>query len=243
MLACILTENDCYKAGERIVPKGIVVHSTGANNPALRRYVQPVEGDPDYSGLISALGKNLYGNDWNNPGISKCTHGFIGKLYDGTVEAVQTLPWDMRGWHAGSGRNGSANNTHIGFEICEDNLKDGQYFFAIWDKAVELTTMLCKEFNLDPLKDGVVISHNEAHDKYGIASNHGDPDHWFALFGKSMDSFRNEVAIMLDPPKPTPDVLYKVQVGAFRNLAYAEAMRDELREKGYSDAYIVEVEK
>ena len=41
---CILTKNDCYKKGTKITPKGIVVHSTGANNPTLRRYVQPDDG-------------------------------------------------------------------------------------------------------------------------------------------------------------------------------------------------------
>ena len=35
---CILTENDCYRAGRTIKPKGVMVHSTGANNPNLRRY-------------------------------------------------------------------------------------------------------------------------------------------------------------------------------------------------------------
>ena len=31
----ILTKNDCYKAGRTINPTGIMVHSTGANNPSL----------------------------------------------------------------------------------------------------------------------------------------------------------------------------------------------------------------
>lgn len=35
--------------------------------------------------------------------------------------------------------------------------------------------------------------------------------------------------------------LYKVQVGAFRQLENATRLRDELRSKGYSDAFIVEV--
>lgn len=30
---CILTENDCYKAGKTIRPTGIVVHSTGGKQP------------------------------------------------------------------------------------------------------------------------------------------------------------------------------------------------------------------
>ena len=29
----ILTRNDCYKAGRTIVPKGIMVHSTGTAQP------------------------------------------------------------------------------------------------------------------------------------------------------------------------------------------------------------------
>ena len=34
------TNNDCYKAARPIVgPKGIVVHSTAAPNPWLKRYV------------------------------------------------------------------------------------------------------------------------------------------------------------------------------------------------------------
>ena len=40
----ILTENECYKTGRKIKPKGIMVHSTGANNPYLRRYVGPDDG-------------------------------------------------------------------------------------------------------------------------------------------------------------------------------------------------------
>lgn len=40
----IFTENACYKAGKKITVKGIMVHSTGANNPNLRRYVGPDDG-------------------------------------------------------------------------------------------------------------------------------------------------------------------------------------------------------
>lgn len=40
----IFTNNACYKAGRKIKPKGIMVHSTGANNPNLRRYVGQMMG-------------------------------------------------------------------------------------------------------------------------------------------------------------------------------------------------------
>ena len=39
--SCLLVNNPCYLAGAALQPQGIVVHSTGANNPNLRRYVQP----------------------------------------------------------------------------------------------------------------------------------------------------------------------------------------------------------
>ena len=182
---CILTENPCYKEGRKIIPRGIMVHSTGANNPNLRRYVGPDDG---------LLGVNIYGNHWNNGSAEICVHAFIGKLKDGTVATYQTLPWDHRGWHAG----GAANNTHISFEICEDALQDGGYFGQVYREAVELCAYLCKLYDLDPLADGVLIDHAEGYQR-GLASNHGDIAHWWPKFGKSMDSFRAEVAAMLQP--------------------------------------------
>lgn len=183
----ILTQNDCYKAGKKIKPKGIMVHSTGANNPYLNRYLAPDDG---------LIGQNKYGNHWNQPrpdGQQKCVHAFIGKLKDGTIATYQTLPWNHRGWHAG----GAANNTHIGFEICEDSLTDRNYFNAVYREAVELCAYLCQQFGLTE-KD--IICHAEGA-KLGIASNHGDVLHWFPKHGKNMDDFRADVKRELDKLK------------------------------------------
>ena len=183
----IFTENACYKAGRKITVKGIMVHSTGANNPTLKRYVGPNDG---------LLGENKYGNHWNtyHPGGREvCVHGFIGKLADGTIATYQTLPWDHRGWHAG----GSANNTHIGFEICEDDTTDGAYFLKVYNEAVELCAHLCKLYGLTEKN---IICHSEGY-KQGVASNHGDVMHWFPKHGKSMDTFRKDVKALLDTDK------------------------------------------
>ena len=182
----ILTQNDCYKAGRTIVPKGVMVHSTGASNPRVARYVP---GD-------DVLGRNTGNNDWDRPGLTKCVHAFVGKIADGSVATVQTLPWNHRGWHAG----GAANNTHISFEICEDNLEDASYFNAVYREAVELTACLCREYGLDPLADGVVICHQEGY-RRGVASNHADVLHWFPIHGKSMDDFRADVAQEMEENK------------------------------------------
>jgi hypothetical protein len=231
----IFTENACYKAGKKITVKGIMVHSTGANNPWLKRYVGPDDGK---------LGKNQYNYHWNtyHPGGREvCVHGFIGKLADGTVATYQCLPWDHRGWHAG----GSANNTHIGFEICEDDLTDGAYFAKVYKEAVELCAYLCKQYGLTEKN---IICHSEGAKK-GIASNHSDVMHWFPKHGKSMDTFRADVKALLNaenkPADPAPaapaasDNLYRVfdkdgkQVGAYSVEANAfEQVKKQLKASG-----------
>ena len=206
LLECILTQNDCYKTAQTIVPKGVMVHSTGADNPSIKRYVQPVDDTPDRDGLLELLGVNANGNDWNHTSRDACVHAFIGRLADGSVATVQTLPWNHRGWHAGVGTSGaSANDTHISFEICEDGLDDRTYFEQIYREAVELTAMLCREFALDPLAGGVVICHQEGY-RRGVASNHADVLHWFPKMGRSMDDFRTDVAAELaESPGPAPE--------------------------------------
>lgn len=171
-----LTENDCWKAGRTITPRGIMVHSCGVAQPDAEVFLKT----------------------WNVPGYTACVHAFV---HEGGV--VQTLPWNRRGWHAG----GAANNTHIGFEICEpaghtykggtmvgyDARKNEEYFRKVYQNAVELTAELCRIYGLDPLEEGVVLCHSEGYQR-GIASNHADVMHWFPKHGKTMDDFRAEVA-------------------------------------------------
>ena len=176
-----LTENDCYQAGRTIVPKGIMVHSTGVAQP-----------DPE-----------VFIRRWNKPGVEKCVHAFVAR-----DRAIQTLPWIIRGWHAGTGTSGrSANNTHISFECCEpaghtyrggemvgyDVAANQAYFDDIYHNAVQLTALLCRQYSLDPLEPGVVICHAEGYD-LGIASQHGDVLQWWPKHGVTMDQFRQDVA-------------------------------------------------
>ena len=46
--------------------KGVLWHDTGANNPNLKRYVQPSDDAPDRTEWLERLGKNPYNNDWNH---------------------------------------------------------------------------------------------------------------------------------------------------------------------------------
>lgn len=191
----ILRNNPCYKAGRKITVKGLMLHSVGCPQPSAE----------------------VFARNWNKPEASRaCVHAFI----DGnTGKVYQTLPWEHRAWHGG----GSCNNTHIGVEMCEPacirytggavfQCTDRETAMAVvkrtYDAAVELFAFLCRQFGLNPLADGVIVSHKEGHGR-GIASGHGDPDHlWDGLqSGYTMDGFRKDVSeavnrVVSGVPKP-----------------------------------------
>ena len=62
--------------------------------------------------------------------------------------------------------------------------------------------MLCEKYKLNPLGDGVIISHKEGHTR-GVASNHGDPEHLWTQLGLpyTMDTFRKAVKAKMDENK------------------------------------------
>lgn len=183
IIQSIMTKNPCYTAGLKINVKGLMLHSVGCPQPSASAFIR----------------------NWNKPTYDRaCVHAFI----DGnTGDVHQTLPWNRRGWHCGSG----ANNTHIGVEMCEPDCitytggatfrvsaEDKPRAVAIaqrtYNSAVELFATLAKQYNLDPLAPGVIISHKEGH-ALGIASNHGDPEHLWRQLGMplTMDKFRSDV--------------------------------------------------
>ena len=163
LVESIMTKNPCYTVGKKIAVKGLMLHSVGCPQPRASAFI----------------------NSWNRVDYTRaCVHGFID-ANDGTV--YQTLPWDHRGWHGG----GVSNNTHIGVEMCEPaciKYTGGATFTCsdtatakavakrTYEAAVELFAFLCSEYDLDPLADGVIVSHAEGY-KRGIASNQGDPEH------------------------------------------------------------------
>ena len=203
-LKCIMTNSTCFQQTRKMDIKGVLWHSTGANNPYLKRYVQPSENDGNYTKLIKLLGKNTLDNDWNHIDIQAGVNAWIGKLEDGTIATVQTLPWTSRPWGCGSGSAGSCNDGWIQFEICEDGLNDPQYFEAVYKEACAFTAYLCQGFNLNPKgtvnyngKSVPVILCHQDSARLGLGSNHADVYHWFGKFGKSMDTVRNDVAALM----------------------------------------------
>ena len=178
-----LTQSACYKAGKHITVKGLMIHSVGCPQPKADAFMK----------------------NWNRADANACVHAIVEP--DGNV--YQLLPWDFRGWHCGGG----ANNTHIGVEMTEpstikyaggaswtetgnsENTKN--HVLATYKYVVELFAYLCSQYNLDPLADGVVISHSEGC-RRGIASNHGDVEHLWSKFGLSMEQFRKDIKAAME---------------------------------------------
>ncbi len=219
-----ITQNDCYKAGRKITPKGCMIHSTAtpgvmAEDFALR---------------------------WNKPGIEKAVHFFVDD-----EDVIETLPCEKgntwRAWHCGRGDRGSGNDTMVSLEMCEpESLGDRTYFQKVYDRAVELAAYLSRVFGFGPEN---IICHSEGYIA-GIASNHADVMHWFPLHDRTMDDFRRDVERSLAGPEAGEDgtaeggtesggrLLYRVQTGAFRDKVNADALRQRLRADGYADAYV-----
>ena len=203
-IVCMQTNSTCYKGTSTMQVKGVLWHSTGANNTTIKRYVQPSENDANYSKLMSLIGKNLGANDWNHIPMQAGLNAWIGTLADGSVAAVQTMPWNYRPWGCGSGSKGSCNNNFIQFEICEDNLGNASYFNKVYQEACELTAYLCKMYNLNPLGTTningvsvpVILCHQDSY-QLGLGSNHSDVYHWFNRYGKTMDDVRRDVAALM----------------------------------------------
>ena len=242
------TNNDCYKKNINKVdsrytnfqtngPSGLMLHSVGCPQP----------------------NAEVFAKSWNRSNYEVAVHAVLQA--DGTV--YQCMPWNFRGWHAGGG----ANNTHIGVEMtepdcikytggssftCSNVAKAKEQVAGTYKTAVELFAYLCKKYNLDPTKDGVIVSHKEGCAR-GIASNHGDPEHlWKQLgMGYTMDKFRQDVkaamggAAVTPAPNPIPEKkqLYRIrktwadsksQIGAYSNLDNAKTACD----KAGADYYV-----
>lgn len=181
IIKAFAVKNKCYQVATPLTPRGIMLHSVGCAQPSAAVFARSF-------------------NQYQPRGQSVCVHGFIQR--DGTY--YQTLPWTVQAWHCG----GSANGTHIGVEMTEpasivytggaswrdlDPDATEAHVRGTYAAAVELFAQLCAQYALDPLEDGVIISHAEGAAR-GVASAHADPTHLWRAFGLTMDGFRADVA-------------------------------------------------
>lgn len=139
-------------------------------------------------------------------------------------EIVQAIPEDRNAWHAGDGGNGPGNRKGIAIEICYS--KSGGKRF---EEAEKLTAKFIayklkeKGWGIDKVK-----KHQDFSGKY---CPHRTLD-------MGWQRFLNMVQAELDALKKEENVMFRVQVGAFKVRANADKLADELRKKGY-DAIVV----
>lgn len=208
-----LTKNNCYLKGQTITVKGIMVHSTACPGVKASNFLK----------------------SWDTPkpnGNSVCVHAFVDD-----TGIYQTLPWTYQGWHAG----GNANNSYIGFEICEPkNYADKEYFEKTKNTAKKLCVYLCQKFSLTP---EAILTHCEGYKLKGkaFASNHADIYHWWQkYFNYTMDNFREEVKIELERGKNkmefktgTEALTYLVEKGRITDKTYWKKALDTTRNIEY----------
>ncbi|MCL2587867.1 MAG: N-acetylmuramoyl-L-alanine amidase [Oscillospiraceae bacterium] len=174
-----IRRNRTFTAPQTITVRGLMIHSVGTPQPNASVFIR----------------------NWDTPQAAVSVHGII----EAGGRSFQTLPWTHRAWHAG----GAANNTHIGIELTEPNTirytgrgaefedrdpaRTRAFVHDTYQTAILLFARLCDDFRLNPLADGVIISHSEGR-RRGIASNHADVEHLWSRHGLSMAQFRRDVA-------------------------------------------------
>lgn len=140
-------------------------------------------------------------------------------------EVRQGLRLDRNGWHAGDGSEGNGNRNGIGIEICYSK-SGGDKFIKAEKLAAEFIAQLLKErgWGIDKVK-----KHQDFSGKY---CPHRTLD-------MGWNRFLNMIETHLREEKET-EILYRVQVGAYKNKDNALAMEAKLKEDGFG-TYLVEV--
>jgi hypothetical protein len=184
----ILKNSPCFKAGRKIVPKGLMIHSVGTPQPDAKVFIKIWETS-----------------------TQACAHAVMG--VDGIV--YQALPWNHRGWHAGS----PANNMFISIELTEpssirytsgasfvDNNPEltREHVQTTYKEAVAFAAYISREYELDPLDSNQLLSHHEGYKK-GYATDHADVEHLWSRFGLSMEQFRKDVKAFIDDEEDNVD--------------------------------------
>ena len=139
-------------------------------------------------------------------------------------QIIQHYDDSVQCWHCGDGR-GDGNTNSIGIEMCVNS--DGDFNKTI-ENTIELVKHLMNKHNI-PI--GNVVQHNKWNGKNCPANiRSGKPITWNTFINKIKN-------------KPTENnILYKVQVGAFRNKNNAIKLSNELKKLGY-DNFIITTNK
>lgn len=178
MLTCMMTNSTQWAYYKTLKPKGIIIHSSGRNNPYLRHFVQPSKNDENYEDIISQLGENKRHDDWNHIHTAYNFHYWIGKDNFDNVVSIQTFPLDVKTW----------KDSYIHICICEDNLDNPTYLTNCISKLIKLCKSLCDQYNWNE---------DDIYD-YSEISNFPDTNYWLEKCGYNIKLLRSEIMKKID---------------------------------------------
>lgn len=191
IIEVLCTGNSRYKAGERLTPKGVVLHSIGTpqcNARVLRDY-------------------------WNRNGSPYVVHYVLDD-----TQVLHCMPNSKKCWHVGSPGNAKWLGIEMcepsqikyvsGASFTVRDLSAAQKFaIGCYKNAVQLIAKLCAEYGWNP--DSAVLTHYEVTKKKLSSTDHVDPQHlWDGLgLGYDLATLRRDVkAAMAGTAAPSAPV-------------------------------------
>lgn len=175
-----VTNNVNYKNNKEISVKRLVLHSVGTPQPSPEVFVRL----------------------WDDYSVKYLAHAVVG-----TEAGYEVIPcMSTRGKAIKCAHVGDANGESIGVELTEpatieyhgirwedlDPENTKSHVLKTYKNAVDIFAQMCTFHRLNPLEDGVILSHKECHAR-GLGTNHGDVEHLWDAFGLTMDQFRKDV--------------------------------------------------
>lgn len=168
---------------------------------------------------------------FNKPDRNASANYIIGK----SGEILLNVDEENRAWTSGSFDN---DNRAITIECASDQNNHNALNDKVYTSLKNLMVDICKRYNKKRVVYKATPNYNPTADEMLITK------HAFfqnvLCWDKWLDEHINELVFDVNKAlSEKPNVLYKVQVGAFSVRSNAETLRDTLRNNGYSDAFIV----
>ena len=172
IIEALCTGNSRYKAGERLTPKGVVLHSIGTPQPSaqvLRDY-------------------------WQRGGSAYVVHYMVDN-----TRILRCMPENFKCWHVGSPGNAQYLGIEMGepsqirytsgarFTV-SDLAAAQQYATAAYKNAVQLIAHLCRKYGWEP--ENAVWTHAELTRRKLSNTDHVDPQHLWDGLGLGYDLAR-----------------------------------------------------
>ena len=165
-----MTNSTAWAKGiKKMTPKGIIIHSSGFEQPYLWYFIQPSNSNPNKSQILNTIGVNKKHTDYNHTRRLINYHYWIGKDSNNNIQTIKAFPNDFK-----------IKDNYIHICLLEDDLNDKKYALQIVSELIQLCVHLCKEFHWN---ENNVLGHSEI-------SSLPDANYWLKKYGYDIDTIR-----------------------------------------------------